>query len=402
MLLASLDDVKPGMAAAAVVLHPRRPELELLAAGTVLDAPMIERLRELGVTELWVHHDALADLDQQISPELIEARRGVYRKIKETFTELASQTLTTAHILAYKQVLTRLVFELVGNRKVAGLTDALFNSEHALFAHSANVAYLATLTGLELENYVVSQRSRLDFHHARDLTNLGLGAMLHDIGKLLLPPEFHDLHECDVLADDPQRHPPQYLEHPAIGFQMLSNTPVAATAKQVVLNHHQRFDGFGWPDVTRFCRRGQPVEQIGTNIHIFCRVVAAANVLDNLLRSPDGRRRPPVAALYDLASPRFDGWFDPMVRQTILRKLPPFQVGSLVRLSNGQPAAVISPNIRQPCRPVVRLLESPDGGQSYPTIFLENRPDLRIVECAGMDVSRWYFELPEPRKLKVG
>ncbi len=401
MLLCSLDDVRPGMIVGAVVLHPCRPDLELLSAGARLDAAIISRLRAMGLTDIWIHHDAMADLDAVIAPRLSELGREVYSCIKRDFASLATQTISTAQILDYRQTMMRLVFELVGNRKIAGLTGLIFNADDALFAHSSNVAYLAALTGLELEAYLVAERRQLAVQHARDVATLGMGAMLHDLGKAIRGPQERTRHEVVAgrPAPPPDQLPPAYRQHTLEGYRLLADCRPPASARQVVLNHHQRFDGRGWPDGAEVRPDRKPQVLSGRGIHIFCRIVAAANALDNLLRDEAGRRRPAVAALYDLAGPRYDGWFDPLVRQAMLRRIPPYQIGSRVVLSDGRVGAVVAPGMVQPCRPWVRLLAESsrrDDGQ-YETIALEKQPTLRIAECAGVDVRRWYFELPAPK-----
>jgi hypothetical protein len=163
VLLCSLDDVRAGMVVGAVILHPRRPETQLLEPGVTLDGAMLARLRELGVTEVWVHHDALADLDHLVAPRLSEARQAVYRRIRADFAEMSARTVTVAQMQTYRQSMMRLVCELISSRRIAGLTGQLFSQRGSLFSHGANVAYLAMLAGLELEPYIVAERRRLPF-----------------------------------------------------------------------------------------------------------------------------------------------------------------------------------------------------------------------------------------------
>lgn len=401
MLLCPINEVNTGMTVAAVVLHPHKPEIELLYPGAELTGTIIHRLKAMGVAELWVNHDALADLDAVLAPQLTQVRRSIYQQIKQDFQDLSARTICTAQLLNYKQMLMRLVFELIGNLRTAGLTEQLFSSEDQLFSHGSNVAYLATLAGLELEPYVVSQRKTLALEHARDMSTLGLGAMLHDIGKSTLPSSSRHIHEIH-LANDADT-PEGYERHTRQGYEMLRDSRAPASATQVVLNHHQRYNGNGWPDMIHTTGQRRRGPQQGRGIHVFSRIVSAANVLDNLLRSGEGRRRPPVAALNDLAGPRFDGWFDPVVRQVMLRRMPPFQIGSQVTLNDGSSAAVLAPNPRQPCRPVLRILNHPAGLPEgrYPTVRLEERPDLWIAVSGGVNVERWLFELPEPARLRT-
>ena len=58
MLLCAIADLEPGMKVGASVPHPRRPHLYLLRPGIALDAEMIRQLPCLGVSEVWIQHDA--------------------------------------------------------------------------------------------------------------------------------------------------------------------------------------------------------------------------------------------------------------------------------------------------------------------------------------------------------
>jgi HD-GYP domain-containing protein (c-di-GMP phosphodiesterase class II) len=383
------------MAVGGSVVHPRRPETELLRPGAILEGPMIERLRRIGVPEVWVHHDATDDLDAAVAPDLSRAQTTVYRKLKKDFGRMASATISTARVHDYRLAITDLVFRLISSRKYAHLSHALINERDRSFAHGANVAFLSLLVGLEIETYVVRQRPRLAPEHARDVVPLGLGAMLHDLGKMKLEGPAKQHHEIHPPPDDSDTGK-AYRDHPELGYDMLVECRMPATARQIVLNHHQRFDGSGWPDLTTLTRGRQEGPQEEQKIHIFSRIVAAANVLDNLMHHPGEEPPPTVAALREFAGSRFDGWFDPVVRDLVIRRIPPFPIGALVRLSDGGRAVVVRPSFDQPCRPVVRLLA--DSGRpaakEQPTIDLEAGSDLHIVECAGQQVERHLFELP--------
>jgi len=396
MLLCSIDDLEPGMAVGGSVVHPGRPETELLRPGAVLEAVIIERLRRIGISQVWVQHDATADLDAAVAPQLSAARTKIYRRLKESFGKMAGATISAAAVHDYRMAIMDLVFQLISSRKYAHLSHELLGARGQLFNHGANVAFLSVLVGLEIETYVVRQRPRLAPEHARDVVPLGLGAMLHDIGKTQLDRPAREHHEIHPVPEDEEDAEGAYRRHVELGYTMLAESRMPATARQIVLNHHQRFDGSGWPDLTTLTRGRREGPQEETEIHIFSRIVSAANVLDNLLHgSPDGTS-PTVAALGEFAGQRFDGWFDPVVRDLVVRRIPPFPIGSLVVLCNGARAVVVSPNFTQPCRPMVRPL--PDtrarGGGELPTIDLEAREDLHIVQCAGEAVEEHLFELP--------
>jgi len=397
MILCAVSDLEPGMEVGGSVPHPRRPQTELLRPGVTLDSRMIRYLHRLGVNELWVHHEATDDLDPAVAANLSQARLAVYGQLKTDLGRLSRATISTSQVQVYRQAVTGLVFELISSGKYAHLSHALLADPTHVFTHSANVAYLSVLVGLELEAYVMKQRQRLAPEHARDVVPLGLGAMLHDIGKLGLKEAVRRHHEIRPEPNG-QEVLEAYHDHTLRGYRKLRETRLPATARQVVLNHHQRFDGSGWPDQAASVGRDLSEPQRATGIHIFSRIVAAANVLDNLLYDASGRKRPTVEALSEFHGSRFEGWFDPMVRDLMIRRIPPFPIGSLVRLSNDEQAVVTAPSFHQPCQPTVRLIDGRCGDDpgEHPVIDLAQEEGLFITEGAGRRVERHLFELPDP------
>jgi HD-GYP domain-containing protein (c-di-GMP phosphodiesterase class II) len=405
VLLTNLSQVQPGMRVGAAVMNPKAPDVTLLKPGAELTADIIARLRKRSVTQVWVEHDLTRDLDAAVTPELTRVRLQVYQHLKQDFEQLEQKqdfeqleqrTVTKSQVQSYRRAVVDLMREIVAHHAFASLAGQLYDADNELISHSSNVAYLATLVGLELELYLIQERPKISAARAVELVNLGLGAMLHDIGKVALGPEVSGRHEAN--EPDRPRDSTAYYRHPAVGQQMLGGAEVSATVRHVVLAHHRRFDGAGWPDVVKLIE-GASRQPAGRRLHIFTRIVSAANVLDNLLRAADGTRRPPVAALHDFAGPRFDGWFDPVVRLAVLRRIPPFAVGSQVVLSDGRAAVVVAPNLRQPCRPSVRLLGQAgrQSGGEPETVNLSDHPQVHVASCAGDDVRQWVFQLADPK-----
>jgi len=111
-------------------------------------------------------------------------------------------------------------------------------------AHSRQTATLATTLG-----------RRLGLGQA-ELTALEQGSLLHDIGKLGLSPAL--LTRQDLGADDWR----ELRRHPEIGHGMLAPIPSLARARNLVLQHHERWDGKGYP-------LGVAGEQIDRGARIF-------------------------------------------------------------------------------------------------------------------------------------
>lgn len=397
MLLSALHEVTPGAILGAIVPDPRVPGHDLLRAGVVLDERMIASLKTRGVADVWVEDGLTADLDAAVAPKLAAARRDVYCQLRDGLAACARGTLSTASVQNYRHSVMALVGEAISSAAYASMSDALFGSP-GQDAHGTNVAYLSLLIGLHLEEYVMSEQARLTRQEARDMSVLGMSGLMHDIGKTRLGQRaalFHDLHAAENGGN--RERPEKYLDHAALGHRLLEDSRVPARVAHAVLNHHQRFDGAGWPDLAAHTSGRIAGTLSGRRIHIFARIVAAANVLDNLMRDADGNRLPPVAALHAFASDRFDGWFDPIVRRAALLRIPPFAIGTSVRLSDGRAGVVIAPEPTDPCRPKVRVAlpkKDKSGAPSSLTIDLRTTPGLAITHALGQDVGKYIYAVP--------
>jgi HD-GYP domain-containing protein (c-di-GMP phosphodiesterase class II) len=100
--------------------------------------------------------------------------------------------------------------------------------------------------------------------HGRQLAELEVGALLHDIGKVAVPQNV--IEKPGRLTDDEWR---VMKLHPAIGANLLSEIPDCAAESDIVLCHHERFDGIGYPNGLR-----------GREIPLGARIFAVADTLD--------------------------------------------------------------------------------------------------------------------------
>ena len=389
MLLCTISEVRAGDVVGTCVAHPERPNVELIRAGTVLRPGMPDRLRDLGVHQLWLNCNGTEDLDHAVAGDLTKAQQEVFDALQGTFQSAGSKTMGAGAVRTFKQCVMDLVCDVVTNRKYAGLSQRLHRTDDALFRHAAAVAYLSVVLGVELQSYIVRERSRLNPKDAADLTPLGLAGMLSDIGKIIQP-ELATVHESH-LDPDPDRWIGGYREHTIRGYELLDGIGAPAAARQAVLMHHQHWDGSGFPTLNEIGRDGDgPLK--GREIHIFSRIVLAANTIETLMHDAGADlgtgegQRAPALALNDFASRRFDGWFDPEVRRAVLRVIPPFPIGARVTLTTNEQAVVVNHNREMPCLPIVRPIRE---GVATPgeDLDLSLSGDVRVAACGGDDVT---------------
>ncbi len=264
----------------------------------------------------------------------------------------------------------------------------LTDCDDHLRRHSTAVMYLSVLMGMKLCDYLAKQRRHIDPARAREVTNLGIGAMLHDVG---IPQLDQSVRDCyDVIGDE---NDPAWQEHPSLGYDMVRGE-IEPSAATVVLHHHQRRDGSGyagarWPAIN------------GKRIHVFAQIAALADQFDRMCHPVNRPQQPAVCVLRTLLEEAIGETFEPQVLQALCLVTPPYPPGSVVRLTDDQWAVVVRHNGADPCHPIVQIVPGPpesfgaDDVAPGPELDLSRTAgELHVAEHDGWDVTKLNFEPP--------
>lgn len=383
MLIVPLDEAKAGMTLAMTVTHPEHPEQDLLRRGFVLDQPVISRMHMLGIGCIFVDYPGLDDLDKFLAPNLSAERQALYSKVKSTFTQCQQAASPTVDFGDYYSSTRDFITTLLSNGRNPIYLDELSTSlGNDGVRHSMAVAHLALVMGIKLERYLIDQRHRLTTAQAREVVNLGVAGMLHDLGKSSLPPS---LQKHNALCPPEEEEPrAQWEMHTRLGYAMIRDE-VEATAAAAVLHHHQHFDGSGFP--RRDVGNGLMLGSDGCRIHVFSRILQAADLYDRLTLSDDGKSRRSNIEILHLMRTRYPGRVDPQIMQVLPTVVPPFPPGSRVILSDGQRAVVTAIDPEDPFRPTVRTFCADNRTISNQAIVLMNAPELSVARANGVEVA---------------
>jgi putative nucleotidyltransferase with HDIG domain len=195
--------------------------------------------------------------------------------------------------------------------------------------HSVNVCILALTFGRHLK----LERETLEI--------LGLGALLHDIGKLRIPSE---------ILDKPGRLTPDEFEvmkkHPSEGFSILKDDKyIHPDALEIVHHHHERISGTGYPD-----------RLDSESINFLTKVVSIVDVYDAITSDRcyhDGIS--PYKALQNIYK-WAEAQFDKKLVEEFMSCMGVYPIGSIVELNNQRIGIVISTTPKTRLRPIVLLV----------------------------------------------
>ena len=169
----------------------------------------------------------------------------------------------------------------------------------------------------------LSKQLRLDEAQTR---SAGIAGLLHDLGKALMPMDV--LNKPGKLTDEEFSI---IKKHPEAGHQLLlGSTGADEIALDVVLHHHEKTDGSGYPKHFK-----------ASEISLFAKMGAVCDVYDAITSNrPYKAGWDPAESLRKMAE-WCTGHFDPRIFQAFVKSLGIYPIGSLVKLSSGRLGIVI-------------------------------------------------------------
>ena len=171
---------------------PQDPYRYLLQRNREIPADAVPRLKELGITEVWVRHRDLEFLEDLIDVELAEHQREVYVHVRQSFEAMMRGSAAELDLAHFQSSIGEL-FAFLGRSQGSNiLLQKLDSFDNYLLSHATNVCYLALLLGMKLERYLIEERQHKNASQAKDLHLLGLGCLLHDVGKIRVRREILD------------------------------------------------------------------------------------------------------------------------------------------------------------------------------------------------------------------
>ncbi|HEY2321101.1 MAG TPA: HD-GYP domain-containing protein [Solirubrobacteraceae bacterium] len=348
MRLVRIDWVQDGMELARDIPSAAIGAAPLLRRGVRLSPSLGNRLGSLGIRALWIEDDMgegiipaipLPDHIRIATEEAVSACFDAARAVAADLSELPLSALKQIEHAA-----DNLINVLANCPEAALAFDDLATADSYTYSHSLRVATLGLLLGQRIDRVDGWVDYRGEVRHDRmveRMTQLTMGLLIHDIGKLAIP---------DQILNKPGKLTPEEWEliktHPTAGASLLSSDRVSPLTRSVVRDHHERWDGEGYA-----------AGRAGDEIHQFARIAAVADVYDAITADrPYQPANPPhvaVKAVREGAGTQFD----PQIVHHFLRIAMPYPVGYTVTLPDGNSGAVVGVDPEEPEYPVVRYRE---------------------------------------------
>jgi HD-GYP domain-containing protein (c-di-GMP phosphodiesterase class II) len=226
---------------------------------------------------------------------------------------------------------------LIEEQMIFSMT-AIKDYDEYTYHHSVNVSILSLAMGM-----------RLGFSRKR-LSELGIAAMLHDIGKVNIPGDI--LNKVEPFSQDEWK---LIWGHPTEGVKIILSSmkidPITVRSAIVAFEHHRNYDGTGYPRTL-----------LNRPLDLFSNIITIADRFDAMTSARVYARtpRPPEEALRVLLK-REGKDVDAALLKIFIRMTGHFPIGSMVALDTREMGIVCMGNSDVPDRPIVSLLFNAQG-----------------------------------------
>lgn len=268
-----------------------------------------------------------------------------------------------------RAIVDRLVGGLVNAGSVAVHLVNLKKGEIGPPNHAMNVMVLSLLLGKSLGL------------QEDEMKNLGLGAMLHDVGLTEIPARV--VRNQNRSASEEQF----YRTHIGLGLNAVTpmkNLPV--TVKNIIACHHETWDGQGYPNGLS-----------GAKIPRLARIVAIANRYDNLCNPLDAKNACMPAEAVARMFKNESAAYDPEILSAFVKALGVYPPGTFVVLSDGSYGLVIESSSRDLLRPLLMLYDASVPRSEALLLDMREADETITATLAPSDIPREVIEYLAPQ-----
>lgn len=299
----------------------------LYAEGTTITADHIARLKKYYITEVSITEEDILEEVALLKEDIEEEFHSKLQEVLEKHTYSNSSELSQL-----TQTADGIITSILQEEKVVEKVYDIRERSADIYEHCITVCSIATILALKL-------KIKEDIVH-----DMGVACLLHELGLRYLSIDYEnkDVSEMDEIDAA------EYKKHTVYGYSAVQNeTWLTNEAKQMILYHHERIDGSGYP-------------LKATEIPLACKIIQVCDAFDELVCGIGCRRSKVYEALEYIKI--YKGVkFDDEVVENFMGLIAVYPVGSYVMTNDGETAVVLRQNQQFPDRPVIRIIKDKVG-----------------------------------------
>ena len=350
----------------------RRVLQESISAGMILAQPIYGASGQVivnsGVELSEFHISKIVEMDikyiyVQGEPLLIDEHDTAAQNAKSEFVLAAHMALDEVRVGKYVQIETikgrvmALLDECCMHKEIQPLFTAMQNCNDYMFKHAVCGYFFAMMIGIGCG---------IEGLRLRDL---GLGALLRDVGMITISRDI--INKPGALTPEEMAIVKQHTEK---GHEILQrNSEISLAAANCALQHHERFDGSGYPRGTK-----------ADSIHEFAQITALADVYSAMTANTPYRKALSVYDALAIIEKAGAAYFNPELIRVLVSNVAIYPLGAVVRLNNQAVGIVNDYADELRTKPILNITKNESGQRvnQIVTIDMAANPTVYIAEVS--------------------
>ena len=345
MRIKTIDAITGGEVLAEAIMNDKKNVL--IPAGTVIKVDYIPLIESFGIDSIMIEdpYENFEEPNPLLEPSRFHSYVERVKNVLEKHIYHGEASLQEIEIIAHEMV--KEVNEIS--------SDAIFDMNERtanLYEHTVMVSLLSVM---------VAKKLKLD---EKKKYNIAVGCLLHDIGirYITVPYENRDMETGDPMQVF------EYKKHTILGYSALEEDWIPEISKKMVLSHHEKQDGTGFPMRQK-------------NKEIECKIIQAVDAFDCYISGMEHKRTFVREAVERIADEAGSGYEQKIVEQ-LFSMIARYPVGTTVKTNEEEKGVVIS-QTNDPESPIIMIIQTDDKkdkeDKKYNLMLEKNISILQVV-----------------------
>ena len=345
MRIKTIDAITGGEVLAEAIMNDKKNVL--IPAGTVIKVDYIPLIKSFGIDSIMIEdpYENFEEPNPLLEPIRFHSYVERVKNVLEKHIYHGEASLHEIEIIAHEMV--KEVNEIS--------SDAIFDMNERtanLYEHTVMVSLLSVM---------VAKKLKLD---EKKKYNIAVGCLLHDIGirYITVPYEKHDMETGDPMQVF------EYKKHTILGYSALEEDWIPEISKKMVLSHHEKQDGTGFPMRQK-------------NKEIECKIIHAVDAFDCYISGMEHKTTFVREAVERIADEAGSGYEQKIVEQ-LFSMIARYPVGTTVKTNEEEKGVVIS-QTNDPESPIIMIIQTDDKkdkeDKKYNLMLEKNISILQVV-----------------------
>ncbi len=342
-----LGEIKPNKLAFASTVYASEDAIGFKSKQDLILGKKVSKIRSkfqddaLASTEMQYHFTSASVKDEKMAAAA--SKKKLVNSVEKALTFDVENAATMNVVLnETKESVGGIVESMIRNPEAMRLVDNIRQYDNHSYKHAVEVCVLMIAFGREL------------LLPKDDLIELGIGGLLHDIGEIS-PKEGRQSGVKNIAMFS------IYKSHVADGMEMLAKSPYSNIVKTIVAEHHEHYDGTGYPNglscIDKNPRKFIHIPTKNTQpISMYGRMIAIVDTYVSLTSGRSNARPVVPSEAMSYITKKAGTYFDPVLCDAFSQVIGVYPVGAYVELNTNEVALVVQQNKAWRLNPVLKVI----------------------------------------------